>query len=362
MKNGAAVIVSFLLLSTGAVYGENPSCEIRDITWTLGPNIPEFRKGGCATALGGKIISVFGMRQPWGEMDTMYVYDPEADWWQKGVNGPIGQTYVQGTECEGSYYSIGGRSAKEGGVHKRCFRLETLGGRYRWSESQSLNESRGWAPSVSIGRRLFVFGGAKGGHGPTMNGVEMLDLDLPDKGWQKVAEIPGDSRGWLGAAAVGGKTYVLGGLHFFDAKPEQGPDRKRLNEVWMFDPEKRTWNQKSPLPFRLAGFDCCVFRDRYIIVVGGAPEVRDFSDEMKRIQERDRFFKSYYSPFVLVYDTEMDRWHRMASVLPVPTNDIRVVALGNKLYALGGENVEPATSNTTPWLRVGEIHTSKGTE
>ena len=55
--------------------------EIKDIQWKIGPNIPEFRKGGCATDLGGKIISVFGMRQPWGEMETMYIYDPAQDWW-----------------------------------------------------------------------------------------------------------------------------------------------------------------------------------------------------------------------------------------------------------------------------------------
>ena len=28
--------------------------EIKDIQWKIGPNIPEFRKGGCATALDGK--------------------------------------------------------------------------------------------------------------------------------------------------------------------------------------------------------------------------------------------------------------------------------------------------------------------
>jgi hypothetical protein len=44
--------------------------------------------------------------------------------------------------------------------------------------------------------------------------------------------------------------------------------------------------------------------------------------------------------------------------MPVPTNDIRVVLLGDRLYALGGENIEPATSNTTPWLRIGRIQKS----
>jgi len=69
--------------------------------------------------------------------------------------------------------------------------------------------------------------------------------------------------------------------------------------------------------------------------------------------------ESYYSPFVLVYDTATDRWRRLPSVLPMPTNDIRLVIMGDALYALGGENVEPATSNTTDWLRIGEIQLLK---
>lgn len=45
----------------------------------------------------------------------------------------------------------------------------------------------------------------------------------------------------------------------------------------------------------------------------------------------------------------------MPSPMPVPTNDVRVVRIGKTLYVLGGENIEPATSNTTAWLRIGEI-------
>lgn len=46
----------------------------------------------------------------------------------------------------------------------------------------------------------------------------------------------------------------------------------------------------------------------------------------------------------------------MPNVLPMPTNDIRVVSHEDTLYAPGGENIEPATSNTTPWLRIDQIH------
>ena len=329
------------------------SSQIKDIQWKIGPNIPEFRKGGCATALGGKIISVFGMRQPWGEMETMYIYDPEQDWWFRGTDAPIGQTYVQGTLCEGVFYSIGGRMR---GVKPHCYRLEDKGsGEYLWTKMPNLNEARGWAPSVAIGSKIYVCGGSQGNHGPTINSVEMLDTAEPNPQWKVVTSIPGRSRGWLGAAAVNGKIYVIGGSHFYDPKPEQGDRRIRLAEVLVYDPQTGGWDTKRQLPYPLAGMDCCVYKDRYIIVAGGAGLVASYNEEMMKAYTKVREHKSYYSPFILVYDTETDEWSRLPSLLPVPTNDIRIVLLGNKLYALGGENIEPATSNTTPWFRIGEI-------
>ena len=292
------------------------------------------------------------MRYPWGEMETMYVYDPETDWWSRGVDGPVGQCYVQGTECGGAFYAIGGR---KGQVRKQCYRLESAGGGYVWREIAGLNEGRGWAPSVAVGARLFVFGGAKGGHGPTLRSVEMLDTSRTDAAWKDISMIPGKSRGWLGAAAVGGKIYVIGGSHFFEPKPAEGPDRVRLTEVLAFDPETRTWQSKAPLPYPLSGMDCCVFEERYILVVGGAVDPGDFSEELRKAYEASERYASYYCPFVLVYDTQRDAWRRLPSLLPMPTNDVRVVLLGKTLYVLGGENIEPATSNTTAWLRIGEI-------
>ncbi len=336
-----------------AIADEQPA--IADISWTLGPNLPEFRKGGCATVMDGQLISVFGMRQPWGEMSTMYIYDPQANDWSRGPDAPIGQTYVQGTEAGGAFFAIGGRSRPLGGVHTQCYQLRRQEADYVWNRLPDLNQKRGWAPSVALDGKLYVFGGALGGHGPTLGSVEALNLAAPSAGWQSIGEIPGDSRGWLGAAAVDGAIYVMGGSHFLEPKPKNGPDRRRLNEVWRFDPQTAKWTPRAPLPFRLSGFDSCVYADRYIIVVGGAPDAADFTEQMRREQAKDRFHASYYCPFVLVYDTQTDAWKVLPTRLPVPTNDIRVVLNGETLYAIGGENIEPATSNTTPWLRIGRI-------
>ena len=83
MKSIPALVVSrlllFIVVGTSVTKAHETPCEIADVAWEPGPNLPEFRKGGCATVLDGKVISVFGMRQPWGEMATMYVYDPKAN-------------------------------------------------------------------------------------------------------------------------------------------------------------------------------------------------------------------------------------------------------------------------------------------
>jgi N-acetylneuraminic acid mutarotase len=347
MRELVLAVVGLVIASASVSAGE-----IKDIQWRIGPNLPEFRKGGCLCVLDGKVISVFGMRQPWGEMDTMYVYDPATDWWSRGVNGPVGQCYVQGTVCDGAFFAVGGR---KGQVRKECYRLEVKNGSHVWSQIASLNDARGWAPSVAVGDALYVFGGAKGGHGPTMSSVERLDTSKPDAKWEIVSKIPGDSRGWLGAAAVGGKVYVIGGSHFFDEKQPDGTDRKRFAEVLEFDPETKGWATRAPLPYRLAGMDCEVYDDRYIIVVGGAPDVDDFTEEMKAAYEKTDRYESYYCPFIMDYDVQDDSWRRLPSPLPVPTNDVRVVRIDKTLYVLGGENIEYATSNTTPWLRIGEI-------
>jgi len=355
MRYTSIMLVTLVVMASPGLAGDEPESEISDITWRLGPNLPEFRKGGCATMLGDQLVSVFGMRQPWGEMETLYLFDPHEAMWRRGPSGPIGQTYVQGTECQGAFYTIGGRSAPKGGVHRECYRLQFDVREYQWDRIATLVEPRAWAPSAAVDGRLFVFGGAKSGHGPTMGSVEMLDLAKNEPQWKKFADVPGPSRGWSAAAAAGGKLYLIGGSHFFEPKPRTGADRKRFAAVWQLDPITASWESKNALPYRVSGMDCCVYKDRYIIIVGGAAETADFSPEMHEQQQQDRYYKSYYCPFVMVYDTVADRWQRMPTRLPMPTNDIRVVITGNTLYAIGGENIEPATSNTTPWLRIGQI-------
>ena len=151
------------------------------------------------------------------------------------------------------------------------------------------------------------------------------------------------------------KVYHLGGLRFFTPRSESGPDRKRTKEVWKLDPESYEQTRRSPLPVRLSGLDCCTSADRFIIVVGGAHEDADSTPEMRAARRNDPSHTSNYCPLVFVCDTHRDTWQRLPRLLPQPTNDIRVVIHRKRLYALGGENIDPATSNATRFLRIGDL-------
>jgi hypothetical protein len=339
-----ALILCFVRIA----WASDPPCKIADISWTLGPDFPELRKGGCLTVQGGKIISVFGMRYPWGEMATSHIYDPRSGTWSQGPDAPLGQTYLEGTECGKLFYAIGGRSASKGGVHRLCFAFAENKGNYSWTQIASLNQARAFAPSAAVGKKVFVFGGASTTTGPTIDSVEMLDTSHPGAAWQMVSRLPAGSRGWVQAAAVKDKIYLIAGAQI-------QTNMQRNSDCWAFNPSDGVWKQRQSLPYRVSGMDCCVFKDRYIIVLGGAANTEDFSPDMSVAWHSDPLYQSYYCPFVLVYDTVTDHWYRMPSRLPLPTNDIRVAILGDKIYALAGENIDKKTSNTTAWLRIGQI-------
>ena len=163
--------IFLLILILTTILMNSIHAQIKDIDWEIWLNLPEFRKGGCFGIIGKKLVSVFGMRFPWGEMASMYVFNPEENLWTRGPDGPMRQCYVEGIECNGKFYSIGGR---QGTCHNRCFWLSEKKDQYIWSALPQLNDRREWVPSFVIDNCLYVLGGSAGNFGPTLKSVEAL--------------------------------------------------------------------------------------------------------------------------------------------------------------------------------------------
>ena len=352
MQRSPLMILATLVLAAGL----STAAEIKDIHWTMGPDFPALRKGGALGVVDGKVISACGMEQPWCEAKTAYLLDPlNPTGWVKLPDRPGGRCYVQGVGLGNSLYVVGGRLG--GQTQTDGQKLTLQDGKWTWSDLPELNQNRGWAPIVALGTKLYAVGGFSaesfGGRvGHTLNGIEVMDTAEAQPAWKEVTRIPGLSRGWLSAAAAAGKLYVFGGSEMI-WKGRQDMRRRKLDEVLVYDPAADTWQKLPPLPFKLSGTDCVVYEDRYAIIFGGAAD--GYSDELSRRKAQTKDHESYYSPFVLVYDTQQPSCRILPTPMPYPTNDVRAAVVGQTVLTFAGENIQKETSNTTRWVRIGKI-------
>lgn len=131
--------------------------------------------------------------------------------------------------------------------------------------------------------------------------------------WVTKAPAP-TKRTEVGAAAVRGKIYLIGG--FQRGLPFITPT------VEEYDPAADTWRERTPLPGGLHHVGIGVVNDR-IYVIGGF----------------EHALLSIWNPVTTVYeyDPGADRW-AARKPMPTPRGALAVAALDGKLHAVGGYN------------------------
>jgi N-acetylneuraminic acid mutarotase len=137
--------------------------------------------------------------------------------------------------------------------------------------------------------------------------------------WRYAPPMP-HRRSYTASAEIGGKVYVAAGMVGNTGRP--------LNLFERFDPVKGEWDTNLPLVPERFSAAAGVGLGRTLYVIGGNGDVKD-----KTVDGRQ----------VFAYDTVRRRWSRKAS-LPVPRTNLAAVALGGKIYALGGLDPNHATS------------------
>ncbi len=334
------------------VYAEPP---VR-LTWSLGPAMPQYRKGGVLGTVSGKVIYAGGMQNPWREPEESLAFDPKTGAWSATAPLPIGPSYTSGTSTGHALYVVSGRNA-EG----RCFRLTGDGAQWTWTELPRLRQPRVFAAVAVVGDWLIAAGGGwgmmYGAFDPTpVSTVEGLDLAQTDRGWQELPHYPGIDRPGAFGAACAGKLYMFGGYRCMQ-DGMQAPDGfiarnlyPRLADAYSYDPATRQWTRLADLPTELSGGSAVTIADRYIVLLGGShmsAEASRFSFEGETV--------GGYNDRVYVYDTRDDTYHVLADPLPAGVNDIRACVLGDSIYAAGGESIDKRTSNTVNLLQVARV-------
>jgi N-acetylneuraminic acid mutarotase len=109
---------------------------------------------------------------------------------------------------------------------------------------------------------------------------------------------------------------------------------------------------------KISGHQVVVYDDRYLIILGGVVRFSFLGQELTyQISKVDKrgVLVGEYSDLVWVYDTQTDSYELIHERMPHGVNDIRACIRDNIIYAVGGENVDVTTSNTTNAFMIGEI-------
>jgi hypothetical protein len=221
-------------------------------------------------------------------------YDPSTTTWTTLANMTIPRTLVAGDQLQGKFFVVGGSDAGGNVVNSNEAYDPSLtdptmppgGGNppIGWAQFTSMNHARIRHRAVTVGARLFVFGGDDsggnlvaipeaytpdtdswadlatmptprddvavatlnnfiyviGGRSQTSAAVATVErYDTLNDAWTTVAPLPTPLR-YQHAAAINGKIYVAGGY--------PGSGTPSVNTVYFYDPPSDTWVTGPPMP------------------------------------------------------------------------------------------------------------------
>ncbi|MBT0159506.1 hypothetical protein G4O51_05930 [Candidatus Bathyarchaeota archaeon A05DMB-2] len=300
------------------------------------------RSGLGVAAVNGKIYAIGGSTQSgfapgvhgsvvYGNINigsfvgTNEEYDPATDTWTFRKPMPTPRIAFAIAVYRNKIYCIGGRSiagSTSGGYTgvNEVYDPTTD----TWETKAPMLTARGWLTAAVVNGKIYLIGGYPNG---TLNEVYDPVTDL----WTTKASIPtsiATIRGWISTAADG-KIYVIGGYY----------GSGKLNQI--YDPETDRWSQGAPPPslsgIITSGVTTGFLAPKKIYVIG--PQV-------------------YGEPSNGVYDPVNNSWTFGADV-PTRRYNFDVAVVNDKLYAIGGHTYDVGSGYFEP-TALNEMYTPLG--
>lgn len=299
---------------------------------------------GMATAVHDGQIYVVGGFIPGGdETDDQvsrrtsrwaWVFNPADGSWKRLPNAPHRREYTRGIVADDRFYLIGGGRIEKGNkppyrVHGETALLDLSQNVPQWQAHGNLNVPRTHTSVGNVGHYLVVAGGneydfaEKGYSHKTIRATtEVFDLGQPNKGWQVKSPLPTVGRGWSASVVSNSQLYLFGGVTWTKS------GARRVGETVRYNPQSDQWQQQSPPPLAISGWEGALYRNRFALLAGGVAQPDDNSPG-----------DIIWSDLVWAYDCVDDRWLRVEGKLPPGAvfNDPGVVVVGETIYVLGAE-------------------------
>ncbi len=180
-----------------------------------------------------------------------------------------------------------------------------------WTKGASLPRPVHAYAATALNDKMYLFGGHDGENNLNL----VYEYDPSADRWQEKKSMP-TARSFAGAAAVGETIYVIGGYN---------GQELAVNEA--YSPARDEWQVKSPMPTRRSGIGVVAANKQIYVVGGGWEETENYLYANLR-----------YSPLE-------DSWRDFETPLTGIWRNAGVVAVQNKIYAVGGWNGNYLSTN-----------------
>lgn len=295
---------------------------------------PSKRTEVSAAALKGKIYVVGGFNEPslsniagLAVSNAVEVYDPKSDRWTTAAPLPARLHHTAAVVIDDRLYVIGGFTTGFLSLWNpvnSAYRYEPAAD--RWEDLPPMPTVRGALGAAAIGGKLYAVGGI--GEQGNSGAVEVYDPATNT--WSRKASLP-TPRDHLAVAVAGGRLYAIGGR-------VNGSYSNNLAVVEVYDPLADAWQAAAPLPTARSGIAAGVIGDTVYVVGGEAPEGTFDTNE--------------------AYSASADRWQ---AALPLPTarHGLGAAVIDDHLYVIaGGPTPGGSFSNVNERFAPGPIRTA----
>lgn len=252
-----------------------------------------------AAAVGGRLYVVGG----YDTRRSLYVYDIAADTWSSGPNLPQGSDNLAVLEREGRIWALGG----EAGTAVQVFDPATQA----WASGPALPAARFAAAAASLDGALHLAGGWNLSNTASASLTRHDRLAAGASTWSSAAALA-TARNAAGAAALGGRLYVVGGR----SPGIRASDQTSLASVEVYDPVAGTWAAGPALPTARGSLAVAALGGR-LYAMGGESTPGTVSDAVER------------------FDPATQAWSTLAA-MPLRAHGLAAVAVGDALYVMGG--------------------------
>jgi N-acetylneuraminic acid mutarotase len=270
--------------------------------WRQLPDGPASRAEAPGAVVDGKLFVFGGFRGlELAALRRVDVLDPETGHWTSAAPLPAPVTHVFAVVVGRQIWVAGGFVGDHPGTATEAVWIYEVDGD-TWAPGPQLPAPRAGGGFVRLGETLHYFGGLvdrsrdAGEHWALTPG--------PEQRWEPRAPLP-EPRNHLGAAALDGMIYAVGGQHGHDES------RRDVDSVHIYDAARDTWRAGAALPSPRSHFETAIVEHRgKLVIVGGRSETpRAFYETPLRRAD-------LAVPEIHLYDPETDRW----SALPgLPT-------------------------------------------